>query len=425
MQMSDDATTTRTIKSALKCAFPECKFSVTRGGSQIAWTDDGPEVAAVEDVIIAAGVAEINNGFDGKRWLNVPHNSIWFDRYNVAERTAYQENAERRRVEEQARAERVNAATIAAVRAKREVINTLRRPVPEADTSRLQAGTDAFEALRQRAEAAVAIEADRQRRPSWAPPLTLEGELLELCRALNYLAPDDPPIARLWAGYADPKQSGRVLRESISTLPLAGIECRGFQLFASPERGNIGDLLFEAQRTKTGAWRFGPTLYMSAYYSPRAHEWERLIRQRAQIEDRRALNEGHPGESEEAERLTRLIAEIDAKDLTEASKHQKYSEQRTRALQLAQQRVLEFIGAPDAQMRLAARLCGHCCCCFRELTDPISLERGIGPDCYQNIVEYIRACATEPISWLTMRTGMPANFVAEIIKHANQNGSSQ
>ena len=154
----------------------------------------------------------------------------------------------------------------------------------------MQAVTQAFETSLERAEAAVAIEGERQRRPSWAPPLALEGELLELCRSLEYLSPDGPPIARLWANYADPKHSGRVLRESISSSPLAGIECRGFELFAGSERGNVSQLLFEAQCTQKGAWRFGPQLYMSRYYSPRAYEWERLTRERLEAEDRLACD---------------------------------------------------------------------------------------------------------------------------------------
>ena len=136
---------------------------------------------------------------------------------------------------------------------------------------------------------------------------------------------------------------------------------------------------------------------------------------RLQIEDRFVRSEVYP-DPEEAERLTRRIAEIDAKDLAEAGKHQKHSEQRTRALQLAQQRVLEFIGAPDAQMQLAARLCGHCCICFKELTDPLSLERGIGPDCYDKLIKFIRAYSTQSVDWLVMMTGMPREFVTEIVE---------
>ena len=40
-----DADTTRAIKN--KRGFPSAKFSVTRGGLDIQWTDDGPEVDEV------------------------------------------------------------------------------------------------------------------------------------------------------------------------------------------------------------------------------------------------------------------------------------------------------------------------------------------------------------------------------------------
>jgi hypothetical protein len=60
---------------------------------------------------------------------------------------------------------------------------------------------------------------------------------------------------------------------------------------------------------------------------------------------------------------------------------------------LAQARMLDFVGAPDAQMQMAGRLWGHCCRCGKALTDPVSLERGIGPDCYDNILFGIRTWA--------------------------------
>ena len=45
-----------------------------------------------------------------------------------------------------------------------------------------------------------------------------------------------------------------------------------------------------------------------------------------------------------------------------------------------------FAGDYDVQIRNAGRLCGHCCECFRLLTDPRSLEIGIGPECVQKVV---------------------------------------
>ena len=127
------------------------------------------------------------------------------------------------------------------------------------------------------------------------------------------------------------------------------------------------------------------------------------------------MTKPYPDDQAKLDRRTKQIVEIDVQDLASAGKHHRASEQRTRAVQLAQQRVLEFVGAPDAQMQLAARLCGHCCFCFRELTDPISLERGVGPDCYHNLIEFIRVGSTKPVDWLVMMTGMPPNFVTAIV----------
>jgi hypothetical protein len=420
----DDRERTQIIKAALHKQFPNCKFSVTRGGSCIEWTDDGPDVTEVEDAIIASGIVEIREGWDGKRWLRIESrsgNDICFDRYNVAERAAYQQDLARRIEEREVRAQRTKAAVAVVERTKRVAIDALRYSAPEIDTSQLEAANAAFEALRQRAEAAVAIENDeRQRRPSWAPPLTLEGELLDLSRTLGYLAPDAPPIARLWAEFADPRKSRTVLRDRVGTLPLRGLEVRGFQLFAGSERGNTSDLLFEAPRTEEGSWRFGPRLYVPHYWSSREHEWTRLIRDRAAAEDRLARGEAYPNDQTLAENLTRQIAEIDAQDLAGADKQRKHSEQRTRAVQLAQHRVLEFVGAPDAQMQSAARLWGHCYIRGKTLTDPISLERGIGPDCLHARVEFIRRNREKPREWLAFRSELPLSFVTELLLETTQ-----
>jgi hypothetical protein len=178
----DDRVRTQIIKAALHKQFPNCKFSVTRGGSWIEWTDDdGPDVTEVENAVIASGIVAIREGRDGKRWLRIEpgrHNDIYFDRYNAAKRAVYQQDLARRIEEGKARAERTKAALAAVGQARRAAIDALRFSAPKIDTSHLEAANAAFEAQRQRAEAAVAIENDeRQRRASWAPPLTLDGEL--------------------------------------------------------------------------------------------------------------------------------------------------------------------------------------------------------------------------------------------------------
>jgi hypothetical protein len=412
---------TNALKAKLRDRFPTCKFSITRGGEHIEWTDDGPTVVEVEDAIITTGLVEIRHA-GNERYLRLRAGSrsssysIWLQRYNVAERAAELQETERRRTEQEEEQKSTEAATREAQQTKRKAIQALQDPSTELDNSCLQEAYEAFNQLRQRAEAAIAVEQERDRRPSWAPPLVLGSELLELCKALGYLPADAAPIARLWASYADPKRSRTVLRETKSTLPLAGIDCRGFQLFAGAERGNTSELLFEAQLDNDGTWRFGPTFH-STYFFP-SYEWTRLTRERAAAEYRLAKygTNGWGHLPAEIAKINQRLAEIDEHDLAAATKRRKYSEQRTRALQLAQHRVLEFVGAPDAQMQAAARLCGHCCICFKVLTDPISLERGIGPDCYARRVDFIRAnAASESVESLAFMTGMPCNFVTEVI----------
>ena len=86
-----DAELTRSIKAALHKAFPQTKFAVTRGGSWVKWTDDGPQVAAVEDIIIATGLAEVDTDWKGNRGLSVRAHSVAFNRYNADERAANQQ----------------------------------------------------------------------------------------------------------------------------------------------------------------------------------------------------------------------------------------------------------------------------------------------------------------------------------------------
>jgi len=62
-------------------------------------------------------------------------------------------------------------------------------------------------------------------------------------------------------------------------------------------------------------------------------------------------------------------------------------------------------------------LCGHCCNCWRALTDPISLERGIGPECLKHKVDAIRTLAAEgrQLEIIMVLTGMPADFVTAVL----------
>jgi hypothetical protein len=422
-----DSDVTRILKATLRQAFPETTFAVSISRRRIEWNDDGPAIAAVQDVIVRTGHAENGETWDGVRRVSLRSggNSLWFNRYNVAEREADRRDQERRREEYETEQKREQEALEQAVAARRAALPA--RPLRQAQhASPDPAVFAAFERLRQRAEAAIAADTDGKRRPSWAPPLLLGEELAEACLELGYLTIDDKWIGRLWAEFASPKQSGKYLRENVSAHPLHGIFCRGFQLFAGGSRQSVSKLLFEAQRREDGTWRFGPSLYPSQYHSPCASEWSRLIRERARLHHeiehyadslsggRRIQIDGRLAE------LGREIECIDAADATATEKHDGRQRLKQRVLDLAQVRVKDFIGAPDTQMQAASRLCGNCCCCWKELTDPVSLERGIGPDCYANMLAYIRGlagpgCSPEHIS---IKVGVSIDFVNKLIGEA-------
>jgi hypothetical protein len=182
-------------------------------------------------------------------------------------------------------------------------------------------------------------------------------------------------------------------------------------------------LLFEAQRAQSGEWRFGPDEYVHGFWSSRGREWEQLIRARESLRHEleqygERLSEGRLRQIEAgiAEHSRQLEA-IDADDLTKAKAYRDRQQMRQRALELARARVLEFVGAPDAQMQIAARLWGHCCICGKELTDPRSLERGIGPDCFAAKIKFIQRLAIEgrKLEHISVLSGMPLEFVTAIV----------
>jgi len=414
--MITTAEASRKIRAALRTAFPGTKFAVAlSAGCSITWTDEGPSVVQVEDALLAAGCGEAKISWDDKRYIRIDtdrsNDTLYFDRFNAAERAAYQQHLERRREEERAFAQHTAEVIRDAYKAKRAAIAPLKdhTPPPIQDATVFEA----FERLRQRAEAEVSITEDAERRPSWAPPLVLEEELANICYELGYLTDDNKWIARFWATFATPKRSGRWLREHVSNLPLTCLSCRGFQLHAGGTRGSTGNILFEAQREESGTWRFGPREYFFPYFSPKQREWERLIGERERAPT--IYNDRQLG-TRLAE-IARQIEAIDAEDLTKAKAHRDRQRLRQRALELARARVLDFIGAPDAQMQLAARLCGHCCICFKELTDPISLEHGIGPDCHAKRIKFIHARAADgwPLERIVMLSGMPVDFVTSVL----------
>jgi hypothetical protein len=415
----------KAARRALKRTFPNSKISVTSPGSiYVKWTDDGPTLEQVHQALVAAGcaidvTAKYGDHYGGRRFLEANGTGFEFDRYNTTERAAEQQRLEQQRLDYEAERWRENEAVAAAQHAKDAAL----KPVETSPAVQDQTAFDAFEKLRLRAESDITSDAERLRRPTWAPPLILGEDLAEACLTLGYLTLDDKWIGRLWATFATPKRSDRFLREHVSSLPLTGITCRGFQFHAGEVRGPTHAILFEAQRTSTGEWQFGPHWYPSRYWSPKSREWERLVRKRERAPEFAAKYPSPAHEQEyrtQAEALTRQIAALDAEDLEKAQAHRERQLLHGRALELARLRILEFIHAPDAHMQAAGRLWGHCCICGKELTDPISLERGIGPECLGHKIDGIKHLAKDghrPESIATI-IGMPLDFVAEVLKEA-------
>jgi hypothetical protein len=426
-QRFTDGELTRIVKSILHQTFPSTKFAVSVSRRQIEWTDDGPTVAEVQDVIVATGHAKNIKAWNGERYVSLHSggNNLWFNRFNIAEREAARRDRERRREAYEAEKKREREALEQAAAARRAALPA--RPLRQAEHAPPDPAVfEAFECLRQRAEAATAADSDSKRRPSWAPPLLLGEELAEACLELGYLTLDDKWIGRLWAEFASPKRTGKYLRENVSAHPLHGISCRGFQLFAGGSRQSVSELLFETQREDNGTWRFGPSLYFSEYHSPRASEWSGLIRESARLHHEIE----HCAASLSEERRTQIdariaeigskIGRIDAEDTVDAGKYHERQRLKQRVLDLAQARVKDFIGAPAAQMQAASRLCGHCCRCWKELTDPISLERGIGPDCHANLIGFIQRHAAEGYSLehISILAGASVEFINTVIAEA-------
>ncbi|HEY6753702.1 MAG TPA: DUF6011 domain-containing protein [Pseudolabrys sp.] len=252
-----------------------------------------------------------------------------------------------------------------------------------------------FEALRLRAEADIAARLDKPqaRRPSWAPPFALGDELFGICIKLGLLTADDKPIGRLWAQFASPKKVARVLREANRDKEHAmpGISCRGFELHAGGERGNGFTILLRAQRYGDGNWQTGPR-----WVRPDVHPSYETRRAQSEVDRLRKLVDSYKDEpawqnpfrefSAALEKEQQALAKAQAEDQKRYQTAVERYELRCRATELTATRVAELAGDYDVQIHNAGRLCGHCCECFRLLTDPRSLEIGIGPECVQKVV---------------------------------------
>jgi hypothetical protein len=78
----------------------------------------------------------------------------------------------------------------------------------------------------------------------------------------------------------------------------------------------------------------------------------------------------------------------------------------------ASARVLDFIGTPDAQMQLAARLRGHCCIRGKVQSDPTSPENCISPERLRRRIDCVNAYHRQEIELRThCHSPMPSTLV--------------
>ena len=243
-----------------------------------------------------------------------------------------------------------------------------------------------LDALRIQAEIETA-DRSTTKRPTWAPAIVLDGELLKLCRELEFLKPDDKPVARLWAVFADPKREGAAVRTTFSRHVLPGVRCRGFEMRAGTKHN--GHRMTNALMSALGSWNVGH-LYWRRSNIDRLHR--RVRHYESRIEGIHQILAKPPWVGQDlAHCIERLHKdEADAvvgleklrQDIFKAETRHKAL---TRMTELATLRLVQFTGDPQVERTRGSQLTGSCCICGKTLTDKISLERGIGPECIQNL----------------------------------------
>jgi Family of unknown function (DUF6011) len=257
---------------------------------------------------------------------------------------------------------------------------------------------DAFEQLRTLAEADTANKGTDKRRPSWGPALTVEVELDSLLASLGYWKPDDKKVLRLWARFADPTKVGTMLRTQVSQLPMLEARCRAFELRVGVNHS--GPYLLRTQRGRDGQWWVG---HASRPTFSGGYEWQRLREELARArqwhracafesaERQKYGDEPDPVLEDRLQHHQQCVAKLELRDAELRTAHAAHNQRYERLHELARQRVSAFAGNPYPQMIAGARVTGNCAICGRQLTDPTSVERGIGPECYGHIAPALRS----------------------------------
>jgi hypothetical protein len=292
-----------------------------------------------------------------------------------------------------------------------------------------------LDAIRIQAEIETA-DRSQTKRPTWAPAVVLDGELLELCREVEHLSRDDKPVARLWAVFADPRRKGTVIRTNYSQHALPGIRCRGFEMRVGTTHD--GDRMTDALMDSAGAWSIGHVRWAHSSlasmrnwvnkYQNRIHEIHRALEpvsppQGSTPEQRYKWAIEHGSSEEQAQRILEYERKYAAEALARWEKQEQQKREPefiacmrqreakiaarlerlqkdvakeeanpdwrfkalTRMTGLATERMLAFAGDAEGERQRGARVTGNCCICGKTLTDKLSLERGIGPECIQHL----------------------------------------
>jgi Family of unknown function (DUF6011) len=253
-----------------------------------------------------------------------------------------------------------------------------------------------FERLRALAEADTVNKGTENRRPSWGPALTVESELDALLDTLGYWQADDKKVLRLWALFADPKKVGTLLRTDVGKLPMPEARCRAFELRVGTDRA--GAYVLRVKRWSDGRWDISRG--QRTGFPANNERWNvhrELVNKRSELTwcERRYAEQpdlfGSAAHENVLHECRRKIAALEERQAALQAAKEVHHKQCERLHELACQRVAEFAGDPFPQMVAGAHVTGNCAICGRLLTDPTSIERGIGPECYGHVAPALRA----------------------------------
>jgi hypothetical protein len=260
-----------------------------------------------------------------------------------------------------------------------------------------------WDALRVRADTEVAQAADT-RRPSWGPPLLLGLDLLEVTEELGWFGLDDPVVARLWGTFFDPRDRHRPVWAAPETHACTGFRLRMVKRADADSEAKRGKVLVTADKHyRTGEWRIGPDWYPPEHYAPKpwtprepkAAVSEATLRKRAkQAQELAELDRAYA--AERGVTLEAFRAEIAAdreawnqralqQRQERAAPAMRQAELLIRSRDLGLARIATLVaaaGAFERELAAGSAQLSVCMNCGRALTDPQSVERGVGPDCF-------------------------------------------